>query len=615
MKTWLCPIRRIAASRIAGVLCAMLPIAASADATLAWVRETRGVSIALDLNDNVYTVDYEQALGAEMRLTKRDSNGNSLWSAAYDQTSTTAWERASWVTTDRAGNAIVCGTLMSGYSNPVEAASIVMKFNPEGGLLWRRVYETEFDGSSVRKCLVDANDNVYVLGLGSRPEGGRVTRIKKFSPEGAAVWSYFDTVGIGAPVNFKLTPDNHLLVSGRSITGSFNGYAKVDLDGNPVWARAAIGSLTVGDSAGDAFGNSYLVHGQYGVANPGTVIKKLDPAGDLLWENVYALAGFRVEVGSDHRPVVSGFPNSGTVGAAFIKVNEQGGLLWSNLDADGSLALLAHAHMVLDRDNNAYLAAGTMSQMGVTRVNADGSSGWTRTIAYGYAAALALGNRDSGVYVVGGTTAKLDQGNPAATPTQPTVLSYLDLKSNSIYLGWSDNSSNETGFTVERCTGTQSACDGTPAAWSAIVTVGENVSTYIDGGLVPETTYSWRVKAFNAAGASPYSNTLTVKTLAAPVAPTINAPTNLKAEVKRVRSSVQVRLSWTDNATNETSFAVERCAGAGCSNFSRIASLAANTQKYVDQGASRSTSYRYRVLALNNQGNSEYSNIASVTTP
>lgn len=615
MKTWRCPIRCVAASRIAGVLCALLPIAASADATLAWVQATRGVSIALDLNDDVYTVDYEQALGAEMTLTKRDANGRPLWTAAYDQTSTTAWERASWVTTDRAGNAIVCGTLMSGYSNPVAAASIVMKFNPDGAMLWRRVYETEFDGSSVKKCLVDANDSVYVLGLGNRPGGGLVTKIKKFSPEGAAVWSYFDGVGIGAPVNFKLTPDNHLLVTGRSVTGSFNGYAKVDLDGNPVWSLAAIGSLTVGDSAGDAFGNSYLVHGEYGVANPRTVIKKLDPAGELLWEKVYALSGFRVEVGSDQRPVVSGFPNSSTVGAAFIKVNEQGGVLWSNLDADGSLALLAHAHMVLDRDNNAYLAAGTMSEMGVTRVNADGSSGWTRTIAYGYAAALALGNRDSGVYVVGGTTAKLDQGNPAATPAQPTVLSYFDLKSNSIYLGWSDNSSNETGFTVERCTGTQSVCDGTPAAWSVIVTVGENVSTYIDGGLLPETTYSWRVKGFNAAGASPYSNTLTVKTLAAPVAPTINAPSKLVAEAKRARSSVQVRLSWTDNATNETGFAVERCAGAGCSNFSRIASLGANTQKYVDQGVSRSTSYRYRVLALNNQGNSDYSNIASVTTP
>lgn len=615
MKTWRCSIWRNTACRIAGVLCAIFPSAASADATLAWVQETRGVSIALDLNDDVYTVDYEQALGAEMMLTKRDANGRRLWIAAYDQTSQTAWERASWVTVDRAGNPIVCGTLMSGYSNPVEAASIVMKFNPDGGLLWRRVYETAFDGSSVKKCLVDANNNVYVLGMGSQPGGGRVTKIKKFSPEGSAVWSYFDGVGIGAPVNFKLTPDNHLLVTGRYITGNYNGYAKIDLDGNPVWTRAAIASLTVGDSAGDAFGNSYLVHGQYGVSTSVTAIKKLDRAGDLLWEKTYPLAGFRIEVGNDQAAVVSGFPNSNTPGVAFIKVNEQGGLVWSNLDADGSLALLAHAHMLMDRDNNAYLAAGTMSQMGVTRVNADGTSGWTRTIAYGYAAAIALGNRDNGVYVVGGTTAKLDQGNPTLVPTQPTPLSYFYVTSNSIYLGWSDNSTNETGFTVERCTGAQTVCDGTPAAWAVTATVGENVSSYIDGALAPETTYSWRVKAFNAAGASPYSNTLAVKTLAAPIDASINAPSNLLAIAKRVRGAVEVRLSWTDNASNETALVVERCVGVGCSNFARIASLPANTQKYVDKRVDRSSVYQYRVMASNTVGNSGYSNVASITTP
>ena len=65
------------------------------------------------------------------------ANGTMLWVAAFDQTSTTAWERASWVATDSAGNAIVCGTLMSGYSNPVEAASIVMKFAPNGAMAWR----------------------------------------------------------------------------------------------------------------------------------------------------------------------------------------------------------------------------------------------------------------------------------------------------------------------------------------------------------------------------------------------------------------------------------------------------------------------------------------------
>lgn len=603
--------RRFEVLRAAAFLCALLlSTHSAADASLAWVQPTRGVSVALDASDYVYTVDYEQALGAQMTLTKRDSNGTLIWVAAYDQTSPSAWERASWVSVDSVGNVVVCGTLMSGYSNPVEAASIVMKFNANGGLLWRRVYESEFDGSSVRKCLVDGHDNVYALGMGSGPTG-RVTKVKKFSPDGTPVWSYFDSAGIGAPVNFKLTPDNHLLISARSITGSFNGYAKIDLNGNPIWSYAAVASLTVGDSAGDAIGNTYLVHGEYVVSNPGTVLKKLDPVGNLIWERVFRLAGFRVEVGSDARAVVSGFPNAGTPGAAFIKVNEDGALVWSNLDADGSLALLAHAHMLLDRDNNAYLAAGTMSEMAVTRVNSDGTSGWTRTIAFGYAQAIALGNTDRSVYVVGGTTARLNQGNPTLPPIQPTVLSYFSLTPTSIYLGWSDNSSNEAGFTVERCTGAPSVCAANAAGWAVIATPGENVSTYIDAGLSAEVTYSWRVKAFNAAGSSIYSNTLSVTTPALPP----SAPSGLKAQAKRVASSVVVRLNWADNATNETSYTVERCAGIGCNSFSRIASLPADTRQYADTQVARSTRYRYRVMASGNGGNSGYSNIAAVRTP
>jgi hypothetical protein len=82
-----------------------------------WVQPTRGISIAVDAANNVYTLDYVYALGAEMVLTKRDASGNLVWERSFDQTDSTKWERASWVATDNRGNVIVCGTYMSGYSN------------------------------------------------------------------------------------------------------------------------------------------------------------------------------------------------------------------------------------------------------------------------------------------------------------------------------------------------------------------------------------------------------------------------------------------------------------------------------------------------------------------
>ena len=365
-----------------------------------WLQPTRGVSIAVDAMDNVYTVDYEQALGAEMSLTKRDMNGTFVWNASFDQQDPTKWERASWVATDNEGNVIVCGTYMSGFSNPVEAASIVMKFDSSGNLLWRNVYETSFDGSYTIKCLIDASDNIYVLGTGSGPPG-YVTKVKKFSPDGTALWTYYDSAGIGLGVNFKFTPDGFIAITGRSVFGSINGYAKIDVNGNEVWSYPGVFSLSAGDCDGDAFGNTYLVNGDY--------VTKLGTSGALIWEQVYGIAGRRVELGSDNLAVVSGFPNSGA-GAAFIKVDEHGGLVWSNLDADGPLMLLLHAQMHLDGANNAYLAAGTLFEMAICKVNSDGTSAWTQTVPGSYANAMALGDNDNSVFVVGGTTARISQG-------------------------------------------------------------------------------------------------------------------------------------------------------------------------------------------------------------
>lgn len=303
---------------------------------------------------------------------------------------------------------------MSGYSSPVVAASVVMKMDPSGNVLWRSVYESTFDGSSTKKCLTDSADNVYVLGLGSGPPGF-VSKVKKLAPDGTPLWSYFDSAGIGSPINMKLTPDDHLLLVGRSIYGSINGYAKIDLSGNEVWSYPGVYSLTVGDAAGDYLGETYLVHGEY-VSNGGTVLKKVDAAGALLWEQIYGTTGLRVEVGLDNFPVVSGYPSTGSFGAAFFKVDDTGALLWSNPDADGPLSLMMHAQMFLDADDAAYLAAGTLFEMAVCKVNADGTAAWTQTTTGSYANAFTLGNDGTSVYVVGRATARLGQAGPPPTP-------------------------------------------------------------------------------------------------------------------------------------------------------------------------------------------------------
>jgi hypothetical protein len=386
----------------------IMGLIAGAQVNVSWVNYPGGVSVAADSSNNVYTANWDYNPAGDITITKRDDAGSILWEKGYNNTNNTLHEVATWVETDSEGNILVSGTIRSGYSNPVNASSLLMKFDPSGNLLWRKIYESDFDGSSTKKCLIDPEDNIYVLGLGSSGTG-MVTKVKKFSPEGNPLWTYYDNAGIGAPVNFKFTPDNGLIITARAIYGSINGFAKINPEGNEIWSLPGVNSLSIGDAAGDYEGNSYIVTGDYSAAKSGGVVKKLSHDGALIWEKITTITGFRVEVGTDNHPVISGYPNSTTPGAAFMKFDNLGNMLWENLDADGpGMALLAHAQMKLDGMNAAYLAAGTMFEMAVCKVRSDGTSSWTATTSGSYAYAIDFGTGNS-LFVVGGTTAKLTQ--------------------------------------------------------------------------------------------------------------------------------------------------------------------------------------------------------------
>ena len=67
-----------------------------------------------------------------------------------------------------------------------------------------------------------------------------------------------------------------------------------------------------------------------------------------------------------------------------------------------------------------------------------------------------------------------------------------------LQLSWTDNSTNETGFKIDRKTGTS-------GTFAQIASVGANVTSYIDSTVVAGTTYCYQLYAYNTAGNSPYS--------------------------------------------------------------------------------------------------------------
>ena len=104
-------------------------------------------------------------------------------------------------------------------------------------------------------------------------------------------------------------------------------------------------------------------------------------------------------------------------------------------------------------------------------------------------------------------------GTPTPTPTPnpvpnaPSNLTATGVSASQINLSWTDNSSNETVFKIERCQGNN--CTN----FAEIAQVGAGNTSYPDGGLASNTFYRYRVRASNAAGDSAYSNIAKGKTL------------------------------------------------------------------------------------------------------
>jgi subtilase family serine protease len=107
-------------------------------------------------------------------------------------------------------------------------------------------------------------------------------------------------------------------------------------------------------------------------------------------------------------------------------------------------------------------------------------------------------------------------GNAGPAPEAPTNLAATAVSNRRIALSWSDQSTNEDGFVVERCAGTAAACDAS-AAFTRVGQTAAASATYTDTHLQASTTYSYRVRAFNGGGESAFTNTAQATTLAAPI--------------------------------------------------------------------------------------------------
>lgn len=187
---------------------------------------------------------------------------------------------------------------------------------------------------------------------------------------------------------------------------------------------------------------------------------------------------------------------------------------------------------------------------------------------------------------------------PAPLPPAP-ALQAAAVSSSQIRLSWTTTATGIVRFRVERRTGTGS--------YSEISQPGPASAMFDDTGLNASTTYSYRMRVETSGGLSPYSNEVSTTTAAPPPTP----PTNLRVTAT---SQVEVRLTWTNTATNATAIHVEQKTGSGA--FQDIGTYAASVAVGRIPGLSASTPYTFRLRAEGSTGMmSPYSNEAAATTP
>lgn len=230
------------------------------------------------------------------------------------------------------------------------------------------------------------------------------------------------------------------------------------------------------------------------------------------------------------------------------------------------------------------VSGGTSLGGGISSVSFNESvSGLSNGTTYYYCALASNSGGTSLGNVASFTTADLP-------PAAPTGFSATNISGTENSLSWTDNSSNETGFFIERAV-------GAPSGWSVVGTTSANVTSFNDTGAAANQTYYYRVRAYNMAGNSSYSNNdYSITATAAPAAPT---------SLNNFASSSLVFLWWTDSSTNEEGFSVERSTDGV--NWTEIGTANMNYDFFEDVTVTSGNIYYYRVRGVNAVGAGSYS--------
>ncbi|MEW6302819.1 MAG: hypothetical protein AB1705_05065 [Verrucomicrobiota bacterium] len=176
--------------------------------------------------------------------------------------------------------------------------------------------------------------------------------------------------------------------------------------------------------------------------------------------------------------------------------------------------------------------------------------------------------------------------SPSRPPVKPS-LNVVSVTHNSVSLAWPDVS-GETQYVLERRL-------PNPFTWSVLATLTSNTTAYTDTAVTPYWAISYRLKAVNAFGSSPYSAT---NSASIPGGPEFFA---------KVLSNSTVEVRW-NRSYRQNAYRLERRTQESA-NWSTLVTLTNDGSSvgfYVDTNVVQGVTYVYRVMMVDASGELPY---------
>jgi len=181
------------------------------------------------------------------------------------------------------------------------------------------------------------------------------------------------------------------------------------------------------------------------------------------------------------------------------------------------------------------------------------------------------------------------------TVTSPGPVAPMSLAasptSDSVQLTWAHYGTDVTGFRIYRANG---------GTFALIATLPANTVAFTDVGLIPGTTYNYRVHAYNSSGNSPAAEISTTTRTLVPAVP---------ADVSATPLTSAIVLSW-NPSIGATDYVVERSMNPA-GPFSGLGT--AQITQWTDSAVIEGTTYYYRIIARGNGTSSAPSAIVSAS--